>query len=235
MISRAVVRAFVVLGLLIALAAPLHAPSFAPASLARAADTLSIVPPNGPPYAEVSVSVDAGTFSAGSTVSATFQDSVGNPAQPLATGTAAADGSAHLSGVIPFHATVGNAGITVIGTAGGGLFSLHGSFLVRPEVFLIPSHGPANTSLPITVSGAGFSPNARVAFSDNGVPIMGPGTVTGPDGSFAAVSLTIMTPDAGNTVMIGASDSTGAQGQTAFFSDLSSATATPSVLGTSAG
>lgn len=235
MLSRAAIRALLVLGWLIILAAPFPGPLFARLGPARAADILSIVPPNGPPYTEVSVSVDAGTFIAGSTVSATFQDAAGNPAQPLATGTAAADGSARLSGVIPFRVTVGNAGITVTGTAGSGLFSLHSSFLVQPAVYLSPSHGPANTSLPITVSGAGFAPNARVAFSDNGVPIMGSGTVSGSDGSFAAVSLTIMTANMGNIMMIGASDSTGAQGQTSFSIDSSLATATPLVPGTTAG
>lgn len=226
--ARLVVRALLALILLSLLAAspPGHRVPV------LAADILGITPSGGPPGTPISISVDAGTFTPGSPVSATLQDSAANPSQSLGNWAAGADGSVQLASTIPLQVVVGAATITVSGVANGTLLSLHTTYLVQPAIVVTPNHGPAGASVAITIYGSGFGANAHVAFSMNGVPISGLGVATGSLGFFAPVAATVQVPTSGTPVIIGASDSTGAQAQAAFTVDAAvsspaTATATP--------
>jgi hypothetical protein len=238
MITRIAFRALPALILVLVLVVPVR---FLPAVIGmpvEAANTLTLTPNAGTPYTPITIAVDAGTFTAGTPVTAGFRDAAGNPSQPLATGAAAVDGSATLSGVIPFSAAVGNASITVTGTLTNNPVSLHGVFLVRPVIQLTPDHAAAGTTVSVTVYGNGFDPNSHVTFSENGVPLAGSSAQTGPDGSFPSLSISLVVPTTGTALLIGASDATGAQAQAAFTIDAGQATigtSTPTPIGVSTG
>jgi hypothetical protein len=235
MITRIAFRALPALILVLVLVVPVR---FFPSVIGvpvEAANTLTLTPSAGTPYTPITISVDGGTFTSGTPVTAGFRDAAGNPSQPLATGTAAVDGSATLSGVIPFSAAVGNASITVTGTLTNNPVSLHGVFLVRPVIQLTPDHAPAGTTVSVTVYGNGFDPNSHVTFSENGVPIAGSSAQTGPDGSFPSLSISLVVPTTGTALLIGASDASGAQAQAAFTIDSGPSTSSPTPIGVGTG
>lgn len=231
MLTRIVFRVLPALALMVVLGVPAQLLSSGLGKAVRAAGVLTVVPTSGSPSTPVTISVDAGTFTPGTSVTAVFQDAAGNAGLLLAVGIAAGDGSAALSGVIPFQAVVGIGSITVTGSTSGGIFSLHSIFLVRPAIQLTPDHAPAGATVTVTINGNGFGANSRVAFSDNGVPIPGAGAQTGPEGSFPSLAIALVVPTTGTSLLIGAADGTGAQAQAVFTIDSSSSTlATPTTI-----
>lgn len=160
-------------------------------------------PAAGPPGSGLSIVAPAGSFAAGSTVTVVFRDvSSANAPTSLGSGSANADGSFTLNGILPPQAVAGNAVIVLA----SGSTSLARTFTVQPRLTISPASAAPGSA--VQVSGSGFAANATITFTVAGLP-GGATTISSGGGGFST-SLTLPATTTLASVTVAASDGTNA-------------------------